>query len=108
MNRLIAPQSKLRVSEWAKEDVYEPRFSYLQLHHYHRSLDFLAQHKESLKEQLFFQGRDLFNQTVDPVFFDTTTFTFAVPLLAASGMGTPTNSTSEKERVLENSLFFCA
>ncbi|GAW92757.1 hypothetical protein DSY0689, partial [Calderihabitans maritimus] len=32
LNRLIDPQSKLRVSEWAQEDVYEPRFSDLQLH----------------------------------------------------------------------------
>ncbi|GAW92071.1 transposase, IS4 family, partial, partial [Calderihabitans maritimus] len=68
--------SKLRVSEWAQEDVYEPRFSDLQLHHYYRALDFLAQRKESLEEQLFFQGRDLFNQTVDLVFFDTTTSYF--------------------------------
>ena len=76
LNRLSAPQSKLKVSEWAREDVYEPGFSDLQLHHYYRALDFLAQRKEILEEQLFFQGRDLFNQSVDLVFFDTTTSYF--------------------------------
>ncbi len=76
LNRLCNPQSKLGVSEWAREDVYEPRFSELELHHYYRALDFLAQRKETLEEQLFFQGRDLFNQTVDLVFFDTTSSYF--------------------------------
>ncbi|MBO8129877.1 MAG: IS1634 family transposase [Peptococcaceae bacterium] len=72
LNRLMDPASKVGVAEWAAKEVYEPRFSTLELHHYYRALDFLAGCKETIEEQLFLYGRDLFNQQVDIVFFDTT------------------------------------
>ncbi|MFZ5898689.1 MAG: IS1634 family transposase [Bacillota bacterium] len=72
LNRLLDPQSKVGVAEWAAKDVYEPRFETLELHHFYRALDFLAERKEAVEEQLFVHGRDLFNQKVDIVFFDTT------------------------------------
>lgn len=72
LNRLIDPQSKVGVAEWAAREVYEPRFENLELHHYYRALDFLADYKERIEEALFLAGRDLFNQKVDVVFFDTT------------------------------------
>jgi len=76
LNRLMDPQSKIQVAEWAKEDVYEPRFESLQPHHYYRALDFLADHKSTIEEQLFLAGADLFNQELDIVFFDTTSTYF--------------------------------
>ncbi|NLU51183.1 MAG: IS1634 family transposase, partial [Syntrophomonadaceae bacterium] len=82
LNRLRNPSSKLQVSEWAKKDVYDPNFHNLELHHYYRALDFLAEHKNAIEEHLFFEGQDLFNQTVDLVFFDTTTSYFEGPTRA--------------------------
>lgn len=76
LNRLMDPASKRQVSEWAVKDVYEPSFASLELQHYYRALDFLAGHKDALEEELFARTRDLFNQEVSLVFFDTTTTYF--------------------------------
>jgi transposase len=76
LNRLMDPCSKRQVSEWAKEDVYEPSFATLELQHYYRALDFLADHKDTIEEELFARTRDLFNQELSLVFFDTTTTYF--------------------------------
>ena len=72
LNRLMAPESKLGVSRWVKK-VYRPEFESLQLQHFYRSLDFLAEHKEELEERLFSRVRDLFTLELDVVFYDTTT-----------------------------------
>src|SRR4030042_1018295 len=71
-NRLMAPKSKLGVSRWVKK-VYRPEFESLQLQHFYRSLDFLAEHKEELEERLFSRVRDLFTLELDVVFYDPTT-----------------------------------
>jgi transposase len=75
LNRLLAPCSKLGVSRWI-EEVEEPSFAGLCLHHFYRALDVLWEHKERLEEDLFRRRRDLFSQEVDLVFFDTTTVSF--------------------------------
>ena len=74
LNRLLSPCSKLGVSRWVQE-VEEPSFASLSLHHFYRALDVLWEYKEPLEEGLFWR-RDLFSQEVDLVFFDTTTVSF--------------------------------
>lgn len=75
LNRLCDPASKLGVSRW-KETVYRPEFEKLELHHFYRSLDFLADHKDEIEEKLFERIRDLFNLELDLVFWDTTSAYF--------------------------------
>ncbi|HHV76074.1 MAG TPA: hypothetical protein GXX39_01705 [Syntrophothermus lipocalidus] len=62
LNRLSEPMSKLGVAEWAANDVYDPGFEELKLWHYYRALDFLSEHKDRIEQELFFKGRNLFNQ----------------------------------------------
>ena len=76
LNRLVDPSSKLKVNEWTKKDVYEPAFEKLQLHHFYRALDVLAEYKDKIEEALFFNELNLFNQELDLVFFDTTSAYF--------------------------------
>jgi len=46
------------------------------LQHLYRSLDRLADLKEQIQERIYNTGRDLFNQKLDVVFYDVTTFYF--------------------------------
>lgn len=75
LNRLMDPDSKLAVSKWV-DTVYYPDFEHLELHHYYRGLDFLHQHQKEVEEFLWNRVRNLFNQKVDMVFFDTTSTYF--------------------------------
>jgi len=75
VNCLLFPCSKLGVSRWI-EEVEEPSFAGLELHHFYRALDVLYEYKERLEEDLFRRRRDLFLQEVDLVFFDTATVSF--------------------------------
>jgi len=71
LNRLSDPGSKRATNEW-KNEVYRPSFDSLQLQHFYRSLDFLAEHKNAIEETMFASQTDLFNRQLDLVFFDTT------------------------------------
>ena len=75
LNRLCDPASKLGVSQW-KEGVYRPEFERLELHHFYRALDFLADHKDEIEIELFKRVRDLFSLELDLVFWDTTSTYF--------------------------------
>ena len=75
LNRLCDPFSKLGVSKWA-DTVYYPPFEQLELQHYYRALDFLAERKEKIEEQLFSHVKDLFHLQLDLVFWDTTSTYF--------------------------------
>ena len=75
LNRLCDPRSKRGVDKWA-DQVYSPGLENLQLHHYYRALDLLAEHKKELEEKLFAQIRNLFDLKLDLVFWDTTTTYF--------------------------------
>ena len=66
LNRLLSPCSKLGVSRWI-EEVEEPSFAGLSLHHFYRALDVLWEHKERLEEDLFRRRQGLFSQEVDCV-----------------------------------------
>jgi len=71
LQRLGAPGSDLAGSEWVKT-VAAPGVEGLALQHFYRTAAFLAQVREDLESQLFHRDLNLFNQTLDVVFIDTT------------------------------------
>ncbi|MCP9768818.1 hypothetical protein EGI22_12905, partial [Lacihabitans sp. LS3-19] len=71
LERLQSPCSKLSNFQHREEYVNLPELS---LHHLYRALDKLAQNNELIQQQIFQTGRDLFNQSLDVVFYDVTTF----------------------------------
>ena len=75
LNRLMDPASKLALMRW-KETVYRPAFEALQLQHFYRALDVLAEHKEEIERGLFARLRDLFWLQVDLVLWDVTSAYF--------------------------------
>jgi hypothetical protein len=77
-NRLCSPESKLGVWDRWLETVYLPECDELQLHHMYEAMDLLHQHAELIEREIFFQVANLLNLTVDIIFYDTTTASFAV------------------------------
>jgi transposase len=75
LQRLLEPGSDLQGSKWIKT-VYEPGFERLKLMHFYRASGLLWQKKEHIEESLYQRDRDLFNQELDVVFFDTTSTYF--------------------------------
>lgn len=71
LQRLCAPGSDLQGSEWVRTVECEG-FERIALHHLYRTVGFLASVREELEKDLFLKGRDLFSQTLDLVFIDTT------------------------------------
>ena len=72
--RLNDPVSKL--SSFSNQQEYLGLPS-LELHHIYRSLDYLSKYTELIQKQIFQTGRNLFNQQLDIVFYDVTTFYFS-------------------------------
>jgi transposase len=73
LTHLLDPQSKL--------SAYNHKNRYLglpdvKLHNLYRSLNILSNNKEKIEEELFYRKRDLFNLSLDVVFYDVTTFYF--------------------------------
>lgn len=73
LERLQEPCSKR--SNFLKQQEYL-NLPPVSLHHLYRSLDKLADHNLLIQQQIFHTGRDLFNQKLDIVFYDVTTFYF--------------------------------
>jgi hypothetical protein len=71
LQRLCAPGSDLQGAAWA-QTVEAPGFEDLALHHFYRTLPWLATIRHELEQDLFFQHRDLFSAELDLVFVDTT------------------------------------
>jgi hypothetical protein len=71
LQRLCAPGSDLAGSEWVKT-VAAPGFEGLALQHFYRTAAFLAGVRQDLESRLFHRDLNLFNQTLDVVFIDTT------------------------------------
>lgn len=73
IERLHDPCSK-RQSYFNQEEYLgiEP----VELHHLYRTLDFMSDHAPHIQRAIFQKGRDLFNQKLDVVFYDVTTFYF--------------------------------
>ena len=46
------------------------------MHQIYRSLDYLYENQEPIKQLIYSKGRNLFNQKLDLVFYDVTTFYF--------------------------------
>ena len=77
-NRLAAPHSKLGVWDRWLPTVYLPSCWGLSLDHLYEAMDLLHRHADRVEETVFFQSANLFNLTVDVVFYDTTTASFAI------------------------------
>jgi hypothetical protein len=71
LQRLCAPGSDLQGAAWA-QTVEAPGFKDLALHHFYRTVPWLAAIRYELERDLFFQDRDLFAGELDLVFVDTT------------------------------------
>jgi hypothetical protein len=71
LQRLCSPGSDLAGSEWVKT-VEAPGFQKLSLQHFYRTAAFLAGVREDLEGKLFRRALNIFNQTLDVVFIDTT------------------------------------
>ena len=73
ITHLLNPSSKLYAYNRQKRyyDLNE-----VKLHNIYRSLDILAKNKERIEEYLFNKKADLFNLSLDVVFYDVTTFYF--------------------------------
>jgi hypothetical protein len=77
-NRALAPRSKLSVEEWVEKDVYLGHNEGLQVQHFYRGMDFLLEHHEKIQKEIFWSVANLFNLTVDLIFFDTTNTYFEI------------------------------
>lgn len=73
LERLQEPCSKLGSYNNQHEYLNLPTVA---LHHLYRALDKLAANNLIIQQQIFITGRDLFNQKLDVVFYDVTTFYF--------------------------------
>lgn len=73
LERLQEPCSKLGSFYNQHEYLHLPTVA---LHHLYRALDKLAANNLIIQQQIFTTGRDLFNQKLDVVFYDVTTFYF--------------------------------
>jgi hypothetical protein len=71
LQRLMEPGSDLQGSRWVST-VQAPGFEAIELQHLYRGVGVLSDLRESLETKLYLHDRDLFNQTLDLVFMDTT------------------------------------
>jgi hypothetical protein len=71
LQRLMEPGSDLQGSRWVRT-VEAPGFEGIELQHLYRGVGVLSGLRESLEKGLYLRDRDLFNQTLDLVFVDTT------------------------------------
>lgn len=74
LSHLLSPSSKL--SCYNSQHRYQA-ISAVDLNSIYRSLDILADSKETIEEKIFDTNRNLFNLDVDIVFYDVTTFSFS-------------------------------
>lgn len=74
INRLLAPKSKL--ATYGNQQKYIGLPTVDKLHHVYHCLDLLAKHKVLIERRLFHRQKDLFNQNLDVIFYDLTTFHF--------------------------------
>jgi len=71
LQRLCAPGSDLQGAAWLRT-VEGTGLRDIELQHLYRTVGFLSEVREQLERHLFVQDRDLFSQTLDVVFIDTT------------------------------------
>ena len=88
-NRLCDPESKLGVWDRWLEKTYLPGCKGLKLRHMYEAMDFLHAHIPEVEEAVFFQTANLFNLSVDLIFYDTTTASFAIDYADDGDEGDP-------------------
>jgi len=74
ISHLLAPSSKLAAYNNQERYTNMPSVG---LNDIYRSLDILADAKEKIEKEIFDTNRNLFNLSVDVVFYDATTFSFS-------------------------------
>ena len=77
-NRLCDPESKLGVWDRWLSKVYLPSCEGLKLKQMYEAMDLFYDHMAEVEENVFFQTANLFNLTVDLIFYDTTTASFYI------------------------------
>lgn len=77
-NRLCEPESKLGVWDRWLSKVYLPSCQGLKLKNMYDAMDILHEHAAEIERDVFFEVSDLFNLSVDLIFYDTTTASFHV------------------------------
>ena len=77
-NRLCDPESKLGVWHRWLSKVYLPTCDGLKLKQMYEAMDLFYEHVSEVEENVFFQTANLFNLTVDLIFYDTTTASFCI------------------------------
>ena len=77
-NRLCEPESKLGVWHRWLSKVYLPTCDGLKLKQMYEAMDLFYEHVSEVEENVFFQTANLFNLTVDLIFYDTTTASFCI------------------------------
>ena len=77
-NRLCDPESKLGVWDRWLSKVYLPTCDGLKLKQMYEAMDLFYDHVPEVEENVFFQTANLFNLTVDLIFYDTTTASFSI------------------------------
>jgi len=77
-NRLCEPDSKLGVWDRWLETVHLPSCSNLKLRQMYEAMDLLHGCSETVEKSVFFNTANLFNLTVDLIFYDTTTASFSI------------------------------
>ena len=82
--RALAPNSKLAGARWAGGRAWIPGLEQggkeLEVQHFYRAMDFLAEAMDDLREHLYFQITDLLNADVSVLFYDTTSVSFQIPV----------------------------
>ena len=77
-NRLCDPESKLGVWDRWLSKVYLPTCDGLKLKQMYEAMDLFNNHVAEVEENVFFETANLFNLTVDLIFYDTTTASFSI------------------------------
>lgn len=77
-NRLCDPESKLGVWDRWLSKVYLPSCDGLKLKQMYEAMDLFNDHVAEVEENVFFETANLFNLTVDLIFYDTTTASFSI------------------------------
>jgi hypothetical protein len=77
-NRLCEPESKLGVWDRWLSKVYLPSCDGLKLRQMYEAMDLLYENAATIEKEVFFHTANLFNLTVDLIFYDTTTASFSI------------------------------
>jgi transposase len=77
-NRLCTPESKLGVWDRWLSKVFLPSCDDIELDHMYEAMDLFHEHSEQIEKSIFFSTANLFNRTVDLIFYDTTTASFSI------------------------------